>query len=160
LDGNSQAPVTVERIFVAPEPGGALVERTHIRVVAGAGIEGDRYYRAEDEPGQDITLVEAEIVEAFNAAFGTRHELSCTRRNLVTRGVRLSSLVGKEFTVGGVRLRGIELCEPCMGLGEAMATAAVAPAVVVKYLVHRAGIRADVMSSGIIAIGAELSNAE
>lgn len=151
--------MNIERIFLAPEPGGALLEMTHIRVLAGAGIEGDRYFNADSEPGQNITLVEAEVIEAFNANFGTRHDLSCTRRNLVTRGVRLNSLVGKEFIVGTVRIRGVELCEPCMGLGEAMASEAVAPAVAVKYLLHRAGIRADVLSTGTIAIGAELSNA-
>ena len=151
--------MTIERIFLTPESGGALIEFPHIRVLAGAGVEGDRYLNAMDEPGQNITLVEAEVIEAFNADFGTRHELSCTRRNLVTRGVRLSLLVGKEFTVGSVRLRGVELCEPCMGLGEAMATEGVTPAAVVKYLVHRAGIRADILSSGTITTGAELSSA-
>jgi len=149
--------VTIERIFLAPQPGRALLEFPHIRVLAGAGIEGDRYFNAKGEPGQNITLVEAEVIEEFNATFGTRHELSCTRRNLVTRGVRLSLLVGKEFIVGNVRLRGVEPCEPCMGLGKSMASEAVTPAAVVKYLVHRAGIRADVLSSGTISIGAEVS---
>ena len=150
--------MTIERIFVASEPGGALIELPHVRVLAGAGIEGDRYFNARDEPGQNITLVEAEVIEAFNANFSTRHELSCTRRNLVTRGVRLSQLVGKEFTVGSVRLRGVELCEPCLGLGKAMASEAVTPALAVKYLAHRAGIRAELLSSGTIATGAEISH--
>lgn len=148
--------MSVERIFVAKKPGGALTEVAHVRVIAGAGIDGDRYFRAKDEPGQNITLVEAEVIEAFNASFGTRHGLSCTRRNLVTRGVRLTELVGREFAVGSVRLRGVELCEPCAGLGEAMAADGVTAAMAVKYLVHRAGIRADVLSSGIIAVGAGL----
>ena len=148
--------MSIERIFLAAEPGGALIEVPRIRVVAGAGIEGDRYYNARDEPGQNLTLVEAEVIEDFNGKFGTRHELSCTRRNLVTRGVRLDSLVGKEFAAGSVRLRGVELCEPCMGLGNAMATAVVSPAAAVRYLVHRAGIRADVLASGTIAAGAEI----
>ena len=151
--------MAIERIFLTPEPGGALIEVPHARVLAGAGIEGDRYFKAKDEPGQNITLVEAEVIEAFNANFGARHELSCTRRNLVTRGVRLSLLVGKEFFVGSVRLRGVELCEPCMGLGDAMASEGVTPSAAVKYLVHRAGIRADVLSSGTIATGAKVSNA-
>jgi MOSC domain-containing protein YiiM len=150
--------VTIERIFLAPRSGGALIEVPHIRVLAGAGIEGDRYFDVKDQPGENITLVEAEVIEAFNTSFGARHELSCTRRNLVTRGVRLSQLLGKEFAIGSVRLRGVELCEPCMGLGKAMASNTVSPTAVVKYLVHRAGIRADVLSSGTIATGAKLSN--
>ena len=151
--------MTVERIYLAPKAGGELVEVASIRVVAGAGIEGDRYFDAADEPGQNITLVEAEVIEAFNANFGTRHGVSCTRRNLVTRGVRLNALVGREFSVGGVRLRGVELCEPCLGLGEAMATEGITPAAVVKHLVHRAGIRADILSSGTIVTGAPLTDA-
>ena len=151
--------MTIERIFLAQQPGGALLEFPHICVLAGAGIEGDRYFNAKGESGQNITLVEAEVIEEFNATFGTRHKLSCTRRNLVTRGVRLSLLVGKEFIVGNVRLRGVELCEPCMGLGKAMASEAVTPASAVKYLTHRAGIRAELLSSGTIATGAEISNA-
>jgi MOSC domain-containing protein YiiM len=121
-------PVTIERIFLAPEPGGALIEVERIRVHAGAGIEGDRFFNAKDEPGQNITLVEAEVIEAFNAEFGTRYELSCTRRKLVTRGVRLSPLVGREFVIGSVRLRGVELCEPCKNLGKGMASEAVTAA--------------------------------
>jgi MOSC domain-containing protein YiiM len=151
--------VTVERIFLAPQPGGAIIEVPRVRVIANAGIEGDRYFRAKDEPGQNITLVEAEVIEAFNETFGTRHELSCTRRNLVTRGVRLSALVGREFTVGDVRLLGVELCEPCMGLGEGMAAETVTPATAVTFLAHRAGIRADVLSSGVIAVGADIADA-
>ncbi len=149
--------MTVERIFVAATPRGALIEVPHVRVIAGAGIEGDRYFRAKDEPGQNITLVEAEVIEAFNTHFGTRHELSRTRRNLVTRGVRLKALVGKEFTVGSVRLRAVELCEPCRSLGQAMTAEGATPSMAVKYLVHRAGIRADILSSGTIAVGAALA---
>ncbi len=147
----------IERIFLATEPGGALIETPHIRVVAGAGIEGDRYFNAKEEPGQNLTLVEAEAIEDFNAKFGTRHGLSSTRRNLVTRGVRLDSLVGKEFSAGSVRLRGVELCEPCRGLGTALATAAVSRAAAVRYLAHRAGIRADILTSGTIAVGVEIT---
>jgi len=150
--------VPIERIFLAAEPRGALLEVPHIRAVAGAGIEGDRYFNAKDEPGQNLTLVEAEAIEDFNGHFGTRHELSCTRRNLVTRGVRLDSLVGKEFSAGSVRLRGVELCEPCRGLGTALATAAVSRAAAVRYLAHRAGIRADILTSGTIAVGAEITS--
>ena len=150
----------VERIFLAPEPGGALAEVARIRVLARAGIEGDRYFNAKDEPGQNITLVEAEVIDEFNANFGTRQELSCTRRNLVTRGVRLGLLVGKEFLVGSVRLRGVEFCEPCSGFGAALASERVTPSAAVRFLVHRAGIRAEVLSSGTIAAGAEIINGD
>ena len=70
------------------------------------------------------------------------HDLSLTRRNLATRGVRLNGLVNAEFTIGNVRLRGVELCEPCILLGSSLASESLAPAAVVKYWVgaiRRAG---------------------
>lgn len=149
--------MTVERIFTkAP---GEVRQQSHLRVtvVAGAGIEGDRYFAAEDEPGQNLTLIEAEEIEAFLTAHGRPHDLSISSRNIVTRGVRLNPLVGQEFTLGNVRLRGVELCEPCLGLGQSLADEALTPAAVVKALVHRAGLRCDVLDSGTIACGDKLA---
>jgi MOSC domain-containing protein YiiM len=147
----------VERIYISRGPGRALERVDEARVVAGSGIEGDRYFGAADEPGQNLTLVEAEEIERFNREQGTAFDLSCTRRNVVTRGVRLAALVGREFTVGAVRLRGVELCEPCLTLGRALESPGLPPAGVVRALAHRAGIRADVLASGTIAVGAAIS---
>lgn len=146
--------MSIERIFLAGKAGEPQIEVRTIAVVAGAGIEGDRYFGAKDEPGQNITLVEAEEIEAFGAEIGRGIDPSSTRRNLVTRGVRLKDLVGREFTVGNVRLRGVELCEPCGGLGHRLSSADITPAAVVRRFVHRAGIRADVLCSGTITVGA------
>jgi MOSC domain-containing protein YiiM len=151
--------MSIERIFVAGKAGEPQIEARTVNVVAGAGIEGDRYFGATDEPGQNITLVEAEEIEAFGAEAGRSIDLSATRRNLVTRGVRLNDLIGKEFIVGNVRLRGVELCEPCRGFGHRLASADHVPAAVVRRFVHRAGIRADVLSSGTIAVGASVRTA-
>ena len=147
------SPATVEQIFTAPASGQAQASPARITVVAGAGIEGDRYCGRHDEPGQNITLVEAEELEAFFAEQGRAPDLSLAHRNLVTRGVRLNELVGREFLVGSVRLRGVELCEPCLGLGGALAAPGWTAAQVVKRLLHRAGLRADVLSDGVIARG-------
>lgn len=144
----------IERIYTRPPGGGATVEHRAVRVVAGAGIEGDRYFDHHDEPGQNLTLIEAEEIERFLAAQGRPHDLSITGRNLVCRGVRLNDLVGREFRIGEVRLRGVELCEPCLGLGEALAAAGLRPADVVRQFVHRAGLRADVLGNGTLAVGA------
>jgi MOSC domain-containing protein YiiM len=148
--------MTVERIYLAGMPGETQVEAQSIDVVVGAGIEGDRYFAARDEPGQNLTLVEAEEIEAFCTESGRMIDLSCTRRNLVTRGVRLNALVGQEFTIGSVRLRGVELCEPCRSLGERLATADLSSAAVVKRLLNRGGLRADILCSGSIAVGARV----
>ena len=152
--------MTIERIFTRPPSGGAQTEHERVRVVAGSGIEGDRYFGRHDEPGQNITLIEAEEIEAFFDGAAHARDLSMTGRNIVTRGVRLNALVGREFTIGSVRLRGVELCEPCRGLGRKLESTGLAPAAVVKRLVHRAGLRADVLSTGEIARGAKIVRAE
>ena len=149
--------MTVERIFIGPAAGEPQVECESIVVVAGSGIEGDRYFGRQDEPGQNISLIEAEELEAFMRERGDLDDLSASRRNLVTRGIRLNELVGRDFFIGDVKLRGVELCEPCLGLGAALASPELPAADVVKRLLHRAGLRADVLSSGVIALGAKVT---
>ncbi len=146
----------VERIFTAAASGGAQVEQEHVVVVAGVGIEGDRNFDRHEEPGQNITLIEAEEIESFLDEHGRTEDLSVTHRNLVTRGVRLNDLVGQEFLVGDVRLRGVELCEPCLGFGAALASPELPAAMVVKRFLHRAGLRADILTSGVIARSAKV----
>ena len=149
----------IERIFTRSPIDGSEQAHHSVRVVAGAGIEGDRYFDRHEEPGQNISLIEAEEVEQFNAEHGRPNDFSIAGRNLVTRGVRLNALVGKEFSVGAVRLRGVELCEPCLGLGVALASADLAPPQVVKAFLHKAGLRADVLSTGEVFVGAEVASA-
>jgi MOSC domain-containing protein YiiM len=151
--------MTIERIFIRKTPGEPQIECAEVLVVAGAGIEGDRYFGLQDEPGQNITLIEAEEIEAFIREHGLPYDLSMTHRNLITRGVRLNALVERKFMIGGVALRGIELCEPCLGLGAAIARAELPAAAVVRRFVHRAGLRADVLSSGVITRGARVTDA-
>jgi MOSC domain-containing protein YiiM len=146
----------VEHIFIGRSSGATQTECEQVSLVAGSGIVGDRYYGRHDEPGQNVTLIEAEVVEAFIREQGLAYDLSITHRNIVTRAIRLNELVGREFIVGNARLRGVELCEPCLGLGTALASATISPAGVVKRLVHQGGLRADVVSSGVIARGAEI----
>lgn len=125
-------------------------------MVAGSGIEGDRYFGRHDEPGQNVTLVEAEEIEAFILEQGRPYDLSITKRNLITRGIRLNELAGREFMIGDVRLRGVELCEPCLSLGKSIASVGLPAAAAVKRFVHKAGLRADVLSSGVVMRGAKI----
>jgi MOSC domain-containing protein YiiM len=151
--------MTVERIFTRTTSGAGSTEHTSVQVTVGAGIEGDRYFGRHEEPGQNVTFIEAEEIESFFAEQGLPCDLSASGRNVVTRGVRLNELVGVEFLVGSVRFLGVELCEPCLGLGKALATSTHPPAKVVKRLVHRAGLRADALSSGELVVGAKVESA-
>ena len=145
--------MNVERLFISHAPKGALQERDTVRVERGQGIVGDRHFGRSDWAGQNLTLVEAEEIEHFCEETGRPTDLSITRRNLVTRGVRLNDLVGKTFTIGSARLHGVETCEPCGDLGRALATEALPAAAVVKRWVGRGGLRATVIESGEIAVG-------
>ena len=149
----------IERIYTHPVSRGPQVEHQSVRIVAGMGIQGDRYFGKKKSPGQNITFVEAEEIESFLSEYGRAHELSVTRRNVITRGVRLNELVGKEFVVGGLRFRGVEVCEPCRGLGASLASPELGSAKIVRRLVHRAGLRADALSSGELALGMRFASA-
>jgi len=98
-------------------------------------------------------------IESFVSEYQRAPDLSISNRNIVTRGVKLNDLVGREFMIGDVRLRGVEPCERCLGLGNALASPELSAAQVVKRLLHKAGLRADVLSSGSLACGAKITNA-
>ena len=151
--------MTVERIFIRQSSIGPQIEHECVDVVAGVGIKGDRYFDRHDEPGQNITLIEAEELESFISEYQRAPDLSISNRNIVTRGVRLNDLVGREFMIGNIRLRGVELCEPCLGLGNALASPELPAAKIVKRLLHKAGLRADVLSSGSLACGSKITSA-
>ena len=149
--------MNVERIFISPERAAPQIECDKISVESGGGVVGDRNFGKNIHPGQNITLVEAEEIELFSSLHNRLPDLSCTRRNLITRGVRLNELVGKEFMVGEVRLRGVELCEPCTILGGWLSTEAVTSAQVIRHWVRRGGLRADILSHGVINRGAHFA---
>jgi MOSC domain-containing protein YiiM len=118
----------------------------------GRGIRGDRYFsrvgtfsdQASMRPDQEVTLIESEEIDRFNRATGSTLDYGAPRRNVVTKGIRLNALVGARFYVGEVLLEGIRLCEPCAHL------ASVVSPNVLSGLVHRAGLRAKILSSGTI----------
>ncbi len=148
--------MSIERIFISPTHGAPQVECERVTAQAGMGILGDRNYGKSVHPGQNLTLVEAEELEEFFRQHARPLDLSLTRRNLVTRGVRLNELVDVEFTVGAVRMRGIELCEPCSFIGSSLSGESLAPAAVIKHWLHRGGLRVDILNSGEIVLGAPI----
>jgi MOSC domain-containing protein YiiM len=143
----------VEAIFIGPEKAGPLGEVPEVVAVAGKGLEGDRKYidnlppAAREEPGRHLTLIEAEALEALAEEHGIELGPGESRRQLLTRDVRLNPLVGKRFLVGDVECVGIELCEPCSHLQSLTQPG------VMRGLVHRGGLRADILSGGVIRPG-------
>ncbi len=134
-------PGSVESIAVAAQESelpGAVREIE----VAARGMAGDRYGNAGD-----VTLIEAEALEGLRTDTGIELSHEESRRQVLTRGVDLNDLVGKRFSVGSVELEGIELCEPCAHLQSLTRQG------VLRGLVHRGGLRADIVSAGRIAVG-------
>ena len=136
---------TVEQIAVAAEES-ALPGAVPEVEVGARGIVGDRYADAGD-----ITLIEAEALEAFTDETGLPLSHEDSRRQVLTRGIRLNDLVGKRFRVGEVEVVGRELCEPCSHLQSMTRDG------VLRGMVHRAGLNADIVTPGRIAVGDEVA---
>jgi MOSC domain-containing protein YiiM len=146
----------VEAIHIAPAGGAAMMPVARIRAIAGVGLEGDRYatgaghYSGDAKVDRDVTLIEAEEIEALGGRAGLVLGAGEARRNLTTRGIRLNELVGRRFRIGGVECEGTRLCEPCRYLEELLGKPVLEP------LVHRAGLRARIVGGGEIALGDEV----
>jgi MOSC domain-containing protein YiiM len=137
---------SVEAIFISAERGDLPQPVASVVAVAGKGLVGNRYFD-EGRPEKELTLIEAEALEALEAEHGIRLDGAASRRNVLTRGVRLNDLVGERFRVGELECRGIELCEPCVTL-EAMTQPGV-----IKGLVHRGGLNAEILVGGELRPG-------
>jgi len=143
---------TVEGIFVAADAGARVSALEEARALAGRGLDGDRHVDGRGTfpsglPGSALTLIEAEVCESFDPPL----EPGEHRRNVVTRGIDLNRLVGRDFGIGAVRCRGMRLCEPCAVVERYAARP------VLRALVHRGGLRADILADGVIRIGDRLA---
>jgi MOSC domain-containing protein YiiM len=140
----------VEAIYLRPVRAGKTVSVAVVRAVAGRGLEGDHGFPA-GKPEQEITLIEAEALEALERDAKVSLEPGGSRRNIVTRGVALNHLVGRDFRVGDVTLHGIKLCEPCGHLEKLTQPG------VHDGLVHRGGLRARIVQGGRLRVGDPVS---
>ena len=123
-----------------------------IRAVAGVGLEGDRYAERAGHwsPDRQLTLVAGEEIDRLAVRFDIGLGPGETRRNVTTRGVDVNALVGYRFRIGDVECEGTRLCEPCQYLTDLVGQPILEP------LVHRAGLRARILTGGDIAIGDEV----
>jgi MOSC domain-containing protein YiiM len=142
----------VDSIYLAPAAKAPTNSVASARAIPGVGLEGDRYALKQGTffkplPDFELTLIEAEALEAMKREYDIELAPGDARRNVVTRGVPLNHLVGQEFVIGDVRIRGIRLCEPCSHLQ----TLTEKP--VIKGLRHRGGLRAQILSEGEIRVG-------
>ncbi len=145
---------SLEAIFIAPEAKAPMQSVEAVRAVPGRGLEGDRYWKGEGAfsrwPGslREVTLIDADALAAAEAEFGVQVSAGEHRRNLVVRGAPLADWKKREFTVGGVRMRGVRVCAPCKYLIRVTGQEAIFDA-----LVRRGGLRAEVLTEGTIRVG-------
>lgn len=147
-------------IYLAPHKGKDLLAIDKVEAVPGRGIVGDRYYLKEgtyspkDGPDREITLIELEALDGLAAEYQITLQPAQARRNLLTRGVPLNHLVGRTFTIGSIVLHGIRLCEPCGHLEKLTCKG------VEKGLLHRGGLRAQIVAGGVLEVGADVTPRE
>jgi MOSC domain-containing protein YiiM len=148
--------MNVERLFISPKKRAEQIDCDSVTVQIGMGIKGDRNFGKNKHPGQNITLIEVEEIELFCQEHSRIVDLSLMRRNIVTRGVKLNELIDVEFSIGSVRLRGVELCEPCVVVGNMLRSDSLSKAGVIKHWIKRGGLRADVLTDGEIVLRAPI----
>jgi len=143
---------TVVAIFTAPAKEAPCLAHDRCRVFAKRGLEGDRYatnsgtFSHPDRSGQDLTLIAAESLAAL-AESGIELSAAEARRNLVTEGIDLEGLVGQRLMIGSVECFASRLAEPCAHLQRITRSG------ILRGLVHRGGIRVDVLTDGEVAVG-------
>lgn len=152
----------VEALVIADRAEAPMRRVAQVRAIEGVGLEGDRYARRAGtftprrgkSGGHDLTLIEAEVLDALTLPDGGGLGYAQARRNLVTRGVDLNALVGRRFTVGDVECLGRRLCEPCAHLEQLTHRG------VLRGLIHKGGLRADILTGGTIQEGADVRVAD
>lgn len=142
----------VNGIFIASNFGDDTISVEQVTLIPGKGIEGDRYFGKlakpgqEKKPGRELTLIQSEVLQLIREQAGIDITPAETRRNILTKGISLNDLVGQDFSIGEVQLHGVRLCEPCQYLADRTDPR------LLTALVHRGGLRADILTAGTIHV--------
>ncbi|WOO41497.1 MOSC domain-containing protein [Rubellicoccus peritrichatus] len=152
---------TITEILISKSPDEPMCSLRQVNAIAGRGLEGDRYFTKKGtftpephKPDFELTLIEKEKIDEFVEETGLDFEAKDARRNLVTVGVDLNRLVDKAFQIGEVKVKGIRLCEPCNYLAKQTYRETL------KGLVHKGGLRAQILSDGAIKVGDAITEYE
>jgi MOSC domain-containing protein YiiM len=151
---------TILSIQIAPDATAPLLALPAVQVIEGMGLEGDRYYKRtgtyskKHDESREATFIEAEALDALGRDYHVELSSAESRRNFTTSGVSLNHLVGREFKAGEAVFRGIRLCEPCEHME------AVSGKKARQGLIHRGGLRARIVKSGIVHVGDDIEIGE
>ena len=127
--------------------GGSITSVESVDALKGRGLVGEKHFKENNESRSQITLIEIENINYYNKITGTKIPAIYFLRNIITEGIKLNILVGKEFFIGKVKVKAHDLCRPCKYLQESLQQKNT-----VKELLHTGGLRCEILSSGKIFV--------
>jgi len=137
----------VLEIGISENKSSKIVSVNEVEAIKGKGLIGEKHFKEDNKKRSQITLIEIENINHYNKITGTKIPAINFLRNIVTEGIRLNVLVGKEFFIGKVKVKAHDLCRPCKNLQESLQQKNT-----VKELLHTGGLRCEILSSGKICV--------
>ena len=134
-------------IGISKDHGSPIANVRSVEAIKGKGLVGEKHFKENNEKRCQITLIEIENINHYNKITGTMIPAINFLRNIVTEGIQLNVLVGKEFFIGAVKVKGHDLCRPCKYLQESLHQENT-----VKELLLTGGLRCEILSSGKICV--------
>ncbi len=128
-----------------------IIDVKSIDVLAGKGVVGDRHFNDYNDPYNQLSLIESENIDYYNAKYSLNIPYIDFRRNVITKKIRLNNLIGKKFFIGNVKVEGIDLCRPCKHLTEMLSQENI-----LKEFLRRGGLRCKILTSSKIKVGDEI----
>jgi len=141
----------VLEIGISNNKGSKIVEVSEVEAIKGKGLSNDRNFRENNEKRHQITLIEIENINKFNENTKKLIPALSFRRNIITQGIKLNFLVGKEFNIGDVKVKGHDLCKPCKYLQELLKEKNL-----IKNLLNIGGLRCEILSTGKIKVNDQI----
>jgi MOSC domain-containing protein YiiM len=138
----------VFKIGIAESGSKDIKKMNSVKAITNSGIDGDRFFKINNDKRSQLTIIEKEVVDSVNKLTNRNFEYENFRRNIVTENIKLNDLVNKELLIGDVKIKVHDLCEPCRHLQELLKEENL-----IKNLLHKGGIRCEILTTGIISIG-------
>ena len=137
----------VLKIGISENNSNKIVNVNDVETIKGRGLVGEKHFKEDNNKRCQITLIEIENINHYNKITGTTIPAINFLRNIVTEGIQLNVLLGKEFFIGAVKVKAHDLCKPCKNLQESLQQKNT-----VKELLHTGGLRCEILSSGKICV--------
>ena len=141
----------VFKICISPKSNQDMEDIYTVTTIAGKGIIGDRYFSEDNDNNHQLTLIESENIDFYNNNSDQEISYIDFRRNIITKGIELNALIGKELQIGSTQIKVHKLCEPCLELQNKLQQTNF-----VKNLTHRGGLRCEILTSGLITVNDDI----